>query len=98
MSPVANMHSVKNRFLLRVNNAGAEHLRSTFPRTFFRDLVVVGGCLTVERTSLPALKWLAENRTRLLAKREEIRKGRRISDRDLLRWFGEDPDGARIPA
>ena len=98
MSPLANMHSVKNRFLLRVNNAGAEHLRSTFLRTFLRDVVVVGGCLTVERTSFPALRWLAENRDRLLAKREEIRKGRRVSDRDLLRWFGEDLDGARISA
>jgi len=96
MSALANLHSVKNRFLLRVNNAGAEHLRATFARTFPRDLLVVGGCLTVERTSLPALKWLAENRVRLLSKREEIQKARRVSDRDLLRWFGEDPDGARI--
>ena len=97
MSPVANLHSVKNRFLLRVNNAGAEHLRTTFVRTFPRDLLVVGGCLTVERTSLPALRWLAENRVRLLEKREEIQAGRRVSDRDLFRWFGTDPDGARIP-
>ena len=98
MSALANLHSVKNRFLLRVNNAGREHLRATFARTFSRDLLVVGGCLTVERTSLPALKWLAENRVRLLSKRAEIQKGRRVPDRDLLRWFGEDPDGARIPA
>jgi hypothetical protein len=97
MSALANLHSVKNRFLLRVNNAGAEHLRATFARTFPRDLLVVGGCLTVERTSLPALKWLAENRVRLLSKREEIQKARRVADGDLLRWFGEDPDGARIP-
>ncbi|HQR46909.1 MAG TPA: glycosyltransferase family 2 protein [Thermoanaerobaculia bacterium] len=97
MSPLANLHSVKNRFLLRVNNAGTEHLRATFARTFPRDLLVVGGCLTVERTSLPALKWLAENRARLLAKRAEIQARRRASDRDLLRWFGDDPDGARIP-
>jgi GT2 family glycosyltransferase len=96
MSPLANLHSVKNRFLLRINNAGAEHLKATFPRTFARDLLVVGGCLTVERTSLPALKWLAVNRRRLLAKRQEIRKARRVSDRDLLRWFTDDPDGARI--
>jgi GT2 family glycosyltransferase len=98
MSPLANLHSVKNRFLLRVNNAGSEHLRATFGRTFARDLLVVGGCLTVERTSLPALRWLAENRTRLLAKRAEIRSRRRVSDRDLLRWFVDDPDGARIPS
>lgn len=97
MSPLANLHSVKNRFLLRVNNAGAAHLAATFGHTFLRDLLVVGGCLTVERSSLPALRWLAENRSRLLAKREEIRKARRVSDRDLLRWFGDDPDGARIP-
>ncbi len=97
MSPLANMHSVKNRFLLRINNAGAEHLRATFRPTFARDLLVLGGCLTVERTSLHALRWLAENRVRLLAKREEIRTARRIPDRDLLRWFSEEPDGRRIP-
>ena len=97
MSALANLHSVKNRFLLRVNNAGTDHLRATFARTFPRDLLVVGGCLTVERTSLPALKWLAENRVRLLSKRAEIQKGRRVPDHDLLPWFGEDPDGARIP-
>ncbi len=62
MSPLANLHSVKNRFLLRVNNAGPAHLRATFGRSFARDLLVVGGCLTVERTSLPALRWLALNR------------------------------------
>jgi GT2 family glycosyltransferase len=98
MSALANMHSVKNRFLLRVNNAGPDHLRSTFYRTFSRDLLVVGGCLTVERTSLPALRWLAENRDRLLAKRREIQSARRVPDRELGRWFNDDPDGARIPA
>ncbi len=97
MSPLANLHSVKNRFLLRINNAGGEHLRATFPKTFVRDLLVVGGCLTVERTSLEALRWLASNRERLLAKRREIRSGRRVSDRELLRWFTDDPLGARIP-
>ena len=97
MSVLANLHSVKNRFLLRVNNAGSDHLRATFPLTFARDAVVVGGCLTVERTSLEALRWLARNRTRLLAKRREILGRRTVSDRALLRWFGPDPGGARIP-
>ena len=72
MSVLANLHSVKNRFLLRVNNAGSDHLRATFPLTFARDVVVVGGCLTVERTLPRALRWLARNRARLLAKRHEI--------------------------
>jgi GT2 family glycosyltransferase len=97
MSAVANLHSVKNRFLLRLNNAGRDHLRATFPLTFARDLVVVGGCLTVERTSFEALRWLARNRARLLARRREILSRRTVSDRALLRWFGPDPGGARIP-
>lgn len=97
MSVLANLHSVKNRFLLRVNNAGPDHLRATFPLTFARDLVVVGGCLTAERSSLEALRWLARNRTRLLAKRHEILGRRTVSDRALLRWFGPCPGGARIP-
>ena len=59
--------------------------------------VVVGGCLTVERASLEALRWLARNRERLLEKRREILSRRTVSDRALLRWFGPDPGGARIP-
>ena len=97
MSVLANLHSVKNRFLLRVNNAGPDHLRATFPLTFARDAVVVGGCYTVERSSLEALRWLARNRARLLAKRREVLSRRTVSDRALLRWFGPDPGGARIP-
>ncbi len=81
MSALANLHSVKNRFLLRINNAGKEHLAATFARTFLRDALVVGGCLTVERTSLEALRWLAVNRSRLLAKRLEIQGRRTVTDR-----------------
>lgn len=97
MSPVANMHSVKNRFLLRINNAGGRHLAATFARTFPRDLVVLGGCLTVERASLAALRWLATNRERLLEKRREIRSRRTVSDEELLPWFSDDPGGRRRP-
>ncbi len=98
MSALANLHSVKNRFLLRINNAGKAHLRATFLRTFLRDAIVVGGCLTVERTSFEALRWLAENRARLLAKRAEIQGRRTVPDADLARWFTDDPRGARIEA
>jgi len=70
MSAAANFHSVKNRFLLRVNNAPVPEFRLV--PTLARDLVVFGACLTVERSSLPAFSWLAKNRRRLLAKRAEI--------------------------
>ena len=72
MPALANMHSVKNRFLLRINNQTAgEFVRTAIP-TLTRDLVVLGACLTVERSSLPAFGWLWRNRKRLWAKRREI--------------------------
>ena len=74
MSPLANMHSVKNRFLLRINNQTAGELARTAVPTFARDFVVLGACLTVERSSLPAFGWLWKNRKRLWEKRREIQR------------------------
>lgn len=71
MSRAANLHSVKNRFLLRINNSPVEEFR-TLP-VLARDLVVLGACLTVERESLPAFGFLWKNWKRLRAKRHEIR-------------------------
>jgi cellulose synthase/poly-beta-1,6-N-acetylglucosamine synthase-like glycosyltransferase len=70
MSAAANRHSVKNRFLLRINNAPVPEFRRI--PTLARDFVVVGGCLLREWSSLPAFGWLIRNRRRLLAKRAEI--------------------------
>jgi GT2 family glycosyltransferase len=72
MSAAANMHSVKNRFLLRINNQTFGRFLLTLVPTFARDLLVLGACLTVERSSLPAVSWLWRNRRRLWAKRREI--------------------------
>ncbi len=70
MDAAANFHSVKNRFLLRINNAPVPEFRRL--PTLARDLVVLAGCLLGEWSSLPAFSWLARNRRRLLAKRAEI--------------------------
>jgi GT2 family glycosyltransferase len=88
MSALINYHSVKNRFLLRINNQTPSDLVATFLPTLARDIVVLGACLTIERTSLPAFTWLWRNRKRLWAKRREIQ--RKIRAR--RRMFG-DPRG-----
>jgi hypothetical protein len=74
MSPLVNFHSVKNRFLLRINNQSAADFAATLVPTLARDAVVLGACLTIERSSLPAFTWLWRNRKRLRAKRREIRE------------------------
>jgi GT2 family glycosyltransferase len=76
MTALANMHSVKNRFLLRINNQSGGEFAKTLVPTTARDVVVVGACLTIERSSLPAFGWLWRNRKRLWAKRGEIQKKR----------------------
>jgi GT2 family glycosyltransferase len=72
MSALVNMHSVKNRFLLRINNQTAGGFLATLVPTLARDAVVLAACLTVERSSLPAFAWLWRNRRRLWEKRREI--------------------------
>lgn len=84
---VINMHSVKNRFLLRLKNEGAWLALRNAPWELTRDLVVVAAAMTVERSSFPALVWLWQHRARILRKRRLVQQGRRVSDRDLARWF-----------
>ena len=82
-----NMHSVKNRFLLRWKNQGAYLALRNAPFELIRDVVTIAAVLTVERSSLPAFKWLWQNRGRIAAKRRAIQSRRRVSDRELARWF-----------
>jgi GT2 family glycosyltransferase len=82
-----NMHSVKNRFLLRLKNEGSALALRHAPWELSRDLTVAIATLTVERSSLPAWGWLWRNRARVLRKREEIQRRRVVTDRELLPWF-----------
>jgi GT2 family glycosyltransferase len=82
-----NMHSVKNRFLLRIKNEGPYLALRNAPFELARDLVVLAAALTIERTSLPAFAWLWRNRARVLAKRRAIQQRRKVSDRQLAPWF-----------
>jgi len=82
-----NMHSVKNRFLLRIRNAGWRRILADLPFTLIRDLIVVGATLTAERSSLPAFSWLWRNRARILAQRREIQSRRTVGDGEIGKWF-----------
>lgn len=82
-----NLHSVKNRFLLRIRNEGAYLALRNAPFALARDLVVIIAALTIERSSLPAFAWLWRNRKRVLAKRRLIQSRRTVHDRDLAKWF-----------
>ncbi len=97
LPPIINMHSVKNRFLMRIKNITPNlYLRNWLSITG-RDLLVVGCCLLREQTSLKAFWFLAKNLKRTLAKRREIMSRRRVSDGYLARWFSYQPVSRPAP-
>jgi GT2 family glycosyltransferase len=87
LPPVINMHSVKNRFLMRIKNmTGHLYVRNFFSVTA-RDIVVVGCCLLREHSSLQAFWYLAKNWGRVWEKRHAIMNRRRVDDDYMASWF-----------
>lgn len=88
---VINMHSVKNRFLMRIKNMTPGLYKRNFWSVLGRDIVVVGACLLHEHTSLKAFWFLAKNWNRFIAKRREIMRRSKVSDEYMARWFDFTP-------
>lgn len=86
-----NMHSVKNRFLMRIKNTGAGLYRRYWLPMTLRDLVVIAGAVLAEPRSLPAFWHLAKCLPRALRARREIMSRRTIDDAALAAWFGFHP-------
>jgi len=97
LPPVINMHSVKNRFIMRIKNMTPGVFRRNWLPITMRDIVVVGCCIVRERTSLRAFWFLAKNWRRLFAKRREIMQRRRASDEYLATWFRYQPVSQPLP-
>jgi GT2 family glycosyltransferase len=91
LPPVINMHSVKNRFLMRVKNMTPDLYRRNWFSITLRDLVVVGCCLVYEHSSLKAFWYLAKNWKRVTEKRRSIMARRRVSDEYIADWFSYHP-------
>jgi GT2 family glycosyltransferase len=91
-----NMHSVKNRFLMRIKNTtGSFYRRFWLPATV-RDLLVVGGCILREPKSLPAFWRIGKCLPRALNQRRWIMARRRVTDESLAEWFSPEPSAKPI--
>jgi GT2 family glycosyltransferase len=87
LSALINYHSVKNRFLLRLNNMTRSLYLRDFLRISTRDAAVVGYVLVREWTSIGALLYVIRNFPRLWKKRRAIQSRKRIEGPELDRWF-----------
>lgn len=88
---VINMHSVKNRWLLRIKNMTGPLYRRYWLAITWRDAVVVAGCLLREFSSLRAFVLLAHAWPRAWKKRRIIMQRRRATDDSLSVWFRSRP-------
>jgi GT2 family glycosyltransferase len=93
-----NMHGVKNRFLMRIKNTTAGVYRRYWLPTTLRDLVVLGGAIFWEPTSLPAFWHVARGLPRALRQRRLIMSRRRVPDDVLAQWFSFEPAAQPIHA
>lgn len=91
VSPLINMHSVKNRFLMRVKNMTPDLYRRNFFSITFRDFIVVAACLIREWSSLKAFWLVGRYWKSLLSKRKWILSRRRVSDEYIASWFHSTP-------
>jgi GT2 family glycosyltransferase len=88
---VINMHSVKNRFLMRINNMTALLYRQHFWAITSRDLIVVAGCFLREWSSLRAFAIVLRDWRKSWRKRQEIMRRRRVDDIYMAAWFAPQP-------
>jgi GT2 family glycosyltransferase len=93
-----NMHSVKNRFLMRIKNTTAAVGRRCWLSMTARDLVVFGGSVLWEPSSLKAFWHVFQCLPRALRHRRIIMAKRRIPDDELARWFNFSPTAYPVAA
>ena len=87
MPVIVNMHSVKNRFLMRIKNITADLYLRHFAAIMLRDLLVIGGCLLRETGSLRAFTSVARLYPKMRRRREEIMRKRCVDSAYMAAWF-----------
>jgi GT2 family glycosyltransferase len=92
-----NMHSFKNRFLLRIKNMDAGTYARFFVPITLRDLAALGYVLVRERSSLPAFRLLLQAAPRAWAARRDMRRRRRVEPRQIRQWFSNRPVSRPAP-
>jgi GT2 family glycosyltransferase len=97
LPPEINMHSVKNRFLLRIKNISGDLYRRNWLQITGRDLVVVACCLLWEHSSLKAFWFIATNYKRVFAKRKLIQERSRVDVDYMASWFSFEPVSKPAP-
>lgn len=91
LPPEINMHSFKNRFLMRVKNLDAGTYFRLFVPITLRDVGAIAYVLFRETFSLRAVPLFMRALPRAWAVRRALHNHRRISPREMRTWFSDRP-------
>jgi len=91
VSREVNMHSFKNRFLMRVKNMDVRTYARFFLPITVRDLAAIAYVLLRERSSLAGIPLFLRALPRTWELRAALRNHRRTSSREMRRWFSSSP-------
>lgn len=92
-----NMHSFKNRFLMRVKNMDAETYARFFIPIASRDLASLAYVLVREWSSLRAIPLILRALPRAWEVRRAVRRHRRVSPKEIRSWFSYKPVAKPAP-
>ncbi len=92
-----NMHSFKNRFLMRVKNMDIGTYARFFIPITFRDAAAVSYVLLREWSSLRAVPLLFHALPQAWAVRKALRHHRRASPKEIRSWFSNHPKSIPAP-
>jgi GT2 family glycosyltransferase len=82
-----NMHSFKNRFLLRIKNMDWGTYARFFIPIVIRDVAALIYVLLYERSSLPGVSLLIRTFPRTYSRRKSLKARRKITPREMRKWF-----------
>ncbi len=82
---------------MRIKNMSGDLYRRNWLSITSRDLVVLGACLLREQSSLKAFAYILRNWKRVLSKRRDIMKRKRVGDEYLASWFSYKPVSRPAP-
>ena len=91
LAPELNAYSVRNRFLLQLNNFSLAANYHCLAPMLWRNLLVLMGAASIERSSLPALRAAWNLKAQAARNRAYLRKRRRIHPFHMSRWFSFRP-------
>jgi GT2 family glycosyltransferase len=86
-----NMHSFKNRFLLRIKNMDCATYARFFIPISLRDIGAIAYVLIRERSSLSGIPLLIQAIPQTWAMRKSLQRRRRVPAREIRSWFSHCP-------